>query len=50
MKTENLHIENNDMRRLLGAASADAALLFLYVRCGNDPGTAQTELQMTQGR
>lgn len=50
MKTEKVHIESSDLRRLFGAASGDAALLYLYIRCGNDPVAAQTELQMTHSR
>ena len=47
MNTENLHIESGDVRRLLGAASGDAALLYLYIKSGNDPLKGETELHMT---
>ena len=50
MKIESLHIETDELRRLFGAASADAALLYLYIRCGNAPGSAMSELQLPQGR
>ena len=50
MNIENLQITSSDLRRLLGAASGDAALLYLYIRGGNDPGRAVEELQMPQTR
>ena len=50
MKTETLHIESDELRRLFGAASGDAALLYLYIRCGNEPANAQKELQMPSSR
>lgn len=50
MKIENLHLESDELRRLFGAASSDAALLYLYIRCGNEPADAQRELQMTGSR
>ena len=50
MKIENLHLEGADLRLLFGTASGDAALLYLYIRCGNDPALAQQELQMPHSR
>ena len=50
MVTEEIKIERTDIRKLLGAANADAALLYLYLRCGNDPEQAERELQLTGGR
>lgn len=50
MNTENLHIQETDLRKLLGAANPDAALLYLYIRCGNDPDSAERELQMSATR
>ena len=50
MNTENLHIQEADLRKLLGAANPDAALLYLYIRCGNDPDSAERELQMSATR
>ena len=43
-------IDSSDARRLLAAASGDAALLYIYLRCGNDPAAAEQALQMPQGR
>ena len=50
MRTETLHIESDELRRLFGAASGDAAMLYLYIRCGNDPKGAQADLQMPTSR
>ncbi len=47
---EELRIEAGDLRRLLGAANADAALLYLYIRTGADPQTAMQALKMPQTR
>ena len=41
MNLVELNIEKADMQKLLGAASGDAALLYLYVHCGNDPQQAE---------
>ena len=41
MNIDNLSIESGDVRRLLSAASGDAALLYIYIRCGNDPAGAE---------
>lgn len=45
-----VHIPQADLHRLLSAANADAALLYLYIRCGNDPAAAVVSLHMTQQR
>lgn len=50
MNIENLTIEAADSRKLLSAASGDAALLYLYLRCGNDPSAAETALQLGASR
>jgi DnaD/phage-associated family protein len=50
MNVTNLNIESSDIRRLLGAASGDAALLYIYIRCGNDPAEAEAALHLTEGR
>ena len=50
MNIVNLNIESSDVRRLLGAASGDATLLYIYIRCGNDPATAEQALGIPQGR
>ena len=38
------------MRKLLGTSSGDAALLYLYIRSGNDPKTACAQLNFTSTR
>ena len=50
MNTETITIEKAEIRKLLGAASADASLLFLYMRCGNDASGAEKALQFTPSR
>ena len=50
MNAAELSIEQSDMRKLLGAASGDAALLYLYLRSGNDPAGAGQALNMNQSR
>lgn len=50
MNTQDLHISAVDLRKLLGTASADAALLYLYIRSGNDPQAACGQLQFTATR
>jgi DnaD/phage-associated family protein len=50
MNVTNLNLESGDVRRLLGAASGDAALLYIYIRCGNDPADAEAALHLTEGR
>ena len=50
MNIENVNIESGDVRRLLGAASGDAALLYIYLRCGNDPSGAEQALHLPEGR
>ena len=50
MRIENLHIEGDELRRLFGAASGDAALLYLYIRCGNDPAEAINALRLNASR
>ncbi len=45
-----VHIPQADLHRLLSAANADAALLYLYIHCGNDPAGAVVSLHMTQQR
>lgn len=46
MNTEKITIEQADLRKLFAAGSGDAALLYLYLRCGNDPDKAREELNM----
>ena len=45
-----LHIPESEARRLLAAANGDAALLYIYLRCGNDPVAAGTALHMSEQR
>ena len=50
MNTVELNIEKGDMHKLLGAASGDAALLYLYIRSGNDPADAPRALRLNETR
>lgn len=50
MNNEAVTISGNDLRKLLAAASGDAALLYLYICSGNQPETASAALNMTPGR
>ena len=44
MNIQSIQIDAADLRKLLGTNSADAALLYLYIRSGNAPETAQQQL------
>ena len=50
MNTEAIAISQNDVRLLLGAASADAALLYLYINAGNLPENAARDLHLSESR
>ena len=50
MNATQLNIEQTDMRKLLGAASGDAAILYLYLHSGNDPRLAAEALHLTENR
>ena len=50
MNTEPIQINGTDLRKLMLAASGDAALLYLYIHSGNDPKNAEKELHMTATR
>lgn len=50
MNNTNLKLDSDQLRRLLGAANPDAALLWLYLRSGNDAKNAVQELNMCQSR
>lgn len=50
MLTEALKLSEGDLRRILGAASPDAALLYLYIKCGNSPENAETDLKLSPSR
>ena len=46
MITESVKISQSDMRKLLSAASPDAALLYIYLKSGNRPEGAETDLHL----
>lgn len=48
MKGQDLYLNQTDVHKLLCAASADAALLYLYLRSGNDPAGAAAQLGMNE--
>ena len=50
MNTTELKIENQDLQKLLSSASGDTALLYLYLRSGNDPDMAGKVLHMNESR
>ena len=50
MTIECLSIDAADVRKLLGAASGDGALLYLYIRSGGDPADAAKALHFSQSR
>ena len=50
MNTEAVMIESSDVRRLLGAASADACLLYIFLKAGNDFDLAEDALGVSASR
>ena len=50
MMTKELKITQKDMRLLLSAASPDGALLYLYLKSGNELRSAAGELHMNEAR
>ncbi len=50
MLTESVQINQTDMRKLLSAASPDAALLYMYIQGGNLLETAEKELPLNPAR
>ena len=50
MTTESITIQSSDVRKLLGAASPDAALLYIYISAGNDPAQAGSALSFNESR
>ena len=50
MNYTELTIEKQDVQKLLGAANGDTALLYLYLRSGNDPVQAGKNLQLNESR
>ena len=50
MNIDRIEIDQADARKLLSAASGDAALLYLYLHCGNDPAGCEAELRLSGSR
>ncbi len=50
MITTDLKMEEYDVKKLLSAASPDAALLYLYLQCGNRLENAERELNLNTTR
>lgn len=50
MNTEAIQISEVDVRKLLSAASPDAALLYIYVTSGNSMDTAARQLHLSDSR
>lgn len=50
MNTEAIQVSTEDVRKLLGAASADAALLYLYINSGNPIDRAEADLRLSAAR
>ena len=50
MNYEPVNLDPAQVCKLLGAASGDAALLYIYIRSGNDPDRAEEALRMTASR
>ena len=50
MRNESIHISENDVRKLLSAASPDAALLYIYLSSGNAMADAPRELSLSESR
>ena len=50
MITESVEISRGDVKKLLGAASPDAALLYIFIRSGNPWGDAAKELNLSESR
>ncbi len=50
MEMCDLYIPEQDWRKLLAAASGDAALMYLYIRAGGQAEQAESALRMSQSR
>ena len=50
MNIEAVMFDRTDVRKLLGAASADAALLYIFLQAGGEMAGAEKELNMNPGR
>lgn len=47
---EAINIPQGDIQKILGAASGDAALLYIYLKSGGDPAMATQQLRLTEQR
>ena len=50
MNITEVNISKTDVHKLLSAANADAALLYLYIAAGNDPSSAGKDLAISEAR
>ncbi len=50
MNIQNVQIGSGDVHRLLSAANGDAALLYIYIRSGNDHRNAAADLRLPEAR
>ena len=50
MNTADVNVTQADLRKLLATASGDAALVYLYVKSGNQPEQAAEKLHISQSR
>lgn len=50
MNTDPIQIGSADVRRLLGACSGDASLLYLYIHAGNSADRASVDLNLSPSR
>ena len=50
MNTADVNIGQADLRKLLSAASGDAALLYMFLKAGNEPEEACEKLNISQSR
>ena len=50
MNIDAVMMESADVRKLLGAASGDACLLYIYLKAGNDPADVEEKLNMSTSR
>ena len=50
MNTESIVLNSGDVRKLLSAASPDAALLYIYITAGNPPQDAAGRLNLSESR
>ena len=50
MTAQPIRISDTDLRKLLSAASPEAALLYLYIGAGNDPAAAEQDLGISAAR